>query len=254
MADSKRKLRVAWLPNHTTLREFEVPLLRSLGYEVYTNKSLPRRNRDISGSCDFSDDAYLTLPPHAVKTLNEHNFFEDRITPDIARILNDYFETVIALPYGRMLTDIPLQFNGRVLFRAFGGNANYNYTRVIREFGGPALLDHLVSIGHRFWMAAGYDSIPPAEESFLRERSVVLPLGLPDRIFQQSGNWMGTDRRMLFVCPRIAADAGMGRVYAEFKSIFGNVPHCIGGPQPVPLPVADAAVTGQLNEGEYRNL
>lgn len=40
--DSGAPRRVLWLLNHTTLRECEVPLLQSMGFEIFTPKRFPR--------------------------------------------------------------------------------------------------------------------------------------------------------------------------------------------------------------------
>ena len=53
--NQRKDQRIVWLLNHTTLREFEVPLMRRLGLEVYCPKRFPRNpdNRSASVSDEF---------------------------------------------------------------------------------------------------------------------------------------------------------------------------------------------------------
>ena len=51
MTNPKRAL---WLINHTTLRQFEVPILQSLGYEVFLPKTFPYDEGNLSASIEYS--------------------------------------------------------------------------------------------------------------------------------------------------------------------------------------------------------
>ena len=239
--------RVAWLLNHTTLREFEVPLLRSLGYETYTGKQLLVNDELRSISADFGDDQHSTLPPRALECLNRHNFYEEEFTPEVADTLNRYFGTVFCSYFPVMLREIACHFHGRILVRAFGREKESTYSDYLRDVGGSALWRRIREIKHRFWFAPCYASIADIEEPLLRERCVTLPLGLPERIMKKQGTWTGGDNRLLFFCPRITTQAAYyGAIYQDFKRTLGEFPHLIAGSQPTP--VNDPAVTGFVSE------
>jgi len=245
--------RVAWLLNHSTLHDFEVPLIRSLGLEIYTSKLLPRSNELLSASTDYSDDFYSTLPESVLTCLNGHNFYEDSFTPEVANYLNTYCDTVIAAAFPKLLTELVRHYKGRILIRVFGREAPYNYSEYFKTLDGGGLWSCLAGISHRFWLAASFATIPEIEDSLLKTRSVILPLGIPNAYIPDKFSWQGADKKVLFVCPRIASHAFYyGKIYEEFKANLGNFPYLIAGYQPIK--VDDPNVIGFASDEVYRAL
>ena len=243
VADVKRSKRIAWLLNHTTMRELEVPLLRSLGFEVYTGKQLLGDIGMRSGSADYSDDLHCSIPPDELEVLNRHNFYEDDYSPEVAGILNRRFGTVMCGMFMKMLREATAHFRGLILMRAFGRELGHNYSDFIKHVGGPDLWRRVRAIGRRFRFAPCYAAITEIEEPLLKDGAVTLPLGIPERIFKNENSWIGGDQRILFFCPSIAtAPTHYGRFYRDFKAELGNFPHLIAGTQPIP--VDDPAVVG----------
>ena len=69
--------RILWIVNHKTLMTGEVPLLRSLGFEVFIPKVVPIHDRAFrSAGVTHDYDAALDLAPAALRVLNHENFFE----------------------------------------------------------------------------------------------------------------------------------------------------------------------------------
>ncbi|MGN1780916.1 hypothetical protein ACKE11_21165, partial [Yersinia enterocolitica] len=92
MSDNKR---ILWLLNHTTLREYELPILVDLGFEVYTPKKFPRNADNRSASVTYEYDDSLNIPLEIIEQLNEYDFYSDRFDPKILSILNEYFSFAI---------------------------------------------------------------------------------------------------------------------------------------------------------------
>ncbi len=249
-APKPRDQRVAWLISHTTLRDAEVPILRRLGYEVYTNKVLPTGEDYRSGSTDFSWDDDSTLPSDVLNAVNTHNFYQSELNDEMSDTLNAYFGTIICAAYPLLLRQLAKWYRGRILVRIFGREHPLTYGDYITQFAQGWLWRQLWCIQHRFWVAACYGQIPPHEESFLRERSVILPLALPDRNLRHRDLWIGGDPRVFFVCPSIyTAPNYYGKIYSRFVEHFGDLPYVVGGAQPIP--VADPNVTGFLTEEQF---
>lgn len=246
-----REERVAWLINHTTLRDAEVPIIRSFGLEVYTSKEIPTGNEVRTFSVDFSEDEHSTLPNWVLDCLNRHNFYDDGIPQNIAELLNGYFGTIIASAFPRLLDDLVQVFKGRILVRVFGREAPYNYSEFFAHLGQGDFWKRVWQIQNRFWFAPAYDSISKIECRLLQQTTVSLPLALPDRTFRAANCWKGHDRRILFFCPRIASSPEYyGKIYREFKDNFGHLPHIIAGHQPIP--VDDPAVTGFVSDDQIQ--
>src|SRR5690606_29061623 len=197
-----RERRVAWLLNHSALHDHEVPLIRSLGFEVYTPKQTPSSDFR-SGTIACADDEYSTLPRWVLERLNRHNFYESPIPDDLIPILNSYFGTVIVSSFAMMVREMAYKFRGRILVRAFGREHPASYAEYWGSFAGPQLWDRIREIGHRFWLAPPYESVPPHEPEPLRSHSLVLPLGIADRAKRTGGEWNGRCEKVLFVCPSI---------------------------------------------------
>lgn len=242
-----RDQRVAWLISHTTLRDAEVPILREMGYEVYTNKVLPTGEDYRSGSADFSWDDDSTLPTDVLEAMNAYNFYQSDLTPEMVHLLNAYFGTIFCATYGQLVRQLMKSFRGRVLIRAFGLEHPRSYGEYLSDYTEGWLWQSVWRSQHRFWVAACYEQIPPHEPPLLREHSVILPVAMPDRTFRFSDRWIGDDLRVFFVCPSIHTAAHYyGIIYRRFKAIYGDIPHLIGGGQPIP--VLDPAVAGFATE------
>ncbi len=246
--------RVAWLLNHTTLREVELPVLRSLGLEVYTSKLLPEPlSHDFRNqSTDYSDDQFSTLPAAVLNKLNHFRFYEEPLTSEIAALLNDYFEVVICSQYPPLLRKIVHHFHGKIVLRAFGfpGNLSYGVYYARRE--NRDILEGILRAADRFWFAPFYRSVAAYEVDVFAERAIVLPISLPERILRLQGTWIGSDPRILFICPSIRTDPHYhGPQYAAFKANLGAIPHVIVGRQEIP--VEDSNVVGYVPNERYHD-
>ncbi len=241
---AQKEKRILWLINHTTLREFEVPLLISLGYEVYTPKRLPNEVAEWSGSISYTDDASLTLPPAVIAELNQHDFYDGRLTNPIAALLNQYFATAICVFYPKLLEQMTRHFQGRIILRAFGLVKKSSYEKVIVNHLGSPFFARLQALKKRFWFGQAYSTLDEIEQDVLRSRAVYLPIGLPQHFFKHQNTWVGGVQKILFFCPRIhASPTYYGKIYRQFKRYFGHFPYRIAGQQPIP--VADTQVAGK---------
>ena len=217
--------RVAWLLNHSTLHDFEVPLIRSLGVEVYTSKLLPRSNEFLSATTDYSDDFYSTLPDSALTCLNAHNFYEDSFTPDVVNYLNTYCDVVIAGAFPKLLTELVRHYKGKILIRVFGREAPYNYSDYFKTFGRGDLWSRLAKISHRFWLAASYMTIPEIEDSLLKTRSVILPLGIPKKHIPDKLFWQGNEKKCCLSVQELQAmRITMARFMKSSRQILATSP------------------------------
>lgn len=244
--------RVAWLLNHTTLREVELPVLRGLGLEVYTSKLLPEpQTHDFRNqSTDYSDDQYSTLPPAVLEKLNRFSFYEEPLIPEITALLNDHFDIIICSQYPPLLRKIVHHYRGKIILRAFGFPGNLSYGEYYARRENRDILEGILRAPNRFWFAPFYRSVAVNETDIFAERAIVLPIGLPERILRLQGTWNGADPRTLFICPSIQTDPYYhGPQYAAFKANLGTIPHVIVGRQEVP--VEDANVVGYVTDERY---
>lgn len=246
--------RVAWLLNHTTLREVELPVLRGLGLEVYTSKLLPEpQTHDFRNqSTDYMDDKYSTLPSAVLEKLNRFRFYEEPLTSEIASLLNDHFQIIVCSQYPPLLRKIVHHYRGKIVLRAFGFPGNLSYGEYYARRENRDILEGILRAADRFWFAPFYHSVATNETDIFAERSIVLPISLPDRILRLQGTWKGDDPRTLFICPSIRTDPYYhGPQYVAFKANLGTIPHVIVGRQEVP--VDDANVVGYVPNDRYHD-
>jgi hypothetical protein len=61
-----------------------------------------------------------TLLPDVFERLASYNFFYNTIDPEIADILNEYFDAVIVTIVARWVMEVLRVFSGPILFRSYG--------------------------------------------------------------------------------------------------------------------------------------
>src|SRR5690349_7410917 len=145
--------RILWIVNHKTLMSGEVPLLRSLGFEVFVPKVVPIHDRGFrSGGVTDDYDAALDLAPAALRVLNDENFFERCWAPTVTQIINRYFDVIVChfTYYTTPLREAALKFQGLLIERAFGREHPLTYGEFRTWVPHPSLLEDIRSLGRRF--------------------------------------------------------------------------------------------------------
>jgi hypothetical protein len=226
--------------------QYEVPLLRSMGFEVFVPKIIPRTTEFRSGAVDFSFDESLTIPKHALRVLNSCRFYEGNWPSNVVFYMNRYFGTALVMPVEEQFRESVTKFEGNLLMRAFGLINTASYHEDLRNMYGDQVFCWINAVHHRFWFAAGYEQLKECEPSLLAERSVYLPIGLPPAFWKNANTWTGTDRRLLLLCPSIVKNPYYAAIYKQFKREFGDLPHVIVGKQDVP--VNDPNVLGFVSD------
>src|SRR5205823_5769956 len=108
--------RIFWLGAHQLLVNTELARLRQLGYEVF-NPPYLSHVLDQSALTSWNRGQPSTLPPDVFERLASYNFFYNTLDPEIADILNDYFDAVIVTIVARWVMEILRVFRGPILFR-----------------------------------------------------------------------------------------------------------------------------------------
>lgn len=248
----KRNKRVLWLLNHKTLMPYEVNLMIELGFEVFTPKIIPNSPSFRSGYVDFSYDSTLTIPSAVLEQLNNFNFYEEEWPTIITFLVNRYFGTVYIIPHGKQVAEALEKFEGQIMFRAFGLDKTLTYKLVLSMLYGDDIFYKILKAGSRFWFASGYEQLYECEPEFLIKQAIFLPLGVPKYFWKTVDSYIGTDKRILFVCPNCVTNSYYADIYKKFKAEFGDLPHVIVGAQDVP--VDDRHVLGFVSNEELVRL
>jgi hypothetical protein len=241
--------RILWIVNHKTLMSGEVPLLHSLGFEVFIPKVVPTHDRAFRSAGVTSDyDAALGLTPAVLRVLNHENFFERCWASTVTQIINRYFDVIIChfTYYTTPLREAALKFQGLLIARAFGREHPRTYGEFRTWVPHPSLLEDIGSLGRRFIFAQAYDNLAEIEELPLRSRAHTITVPLPKFTSKHVNTWTGTGSNALFLCPAIGDNGHYSRVYLAIKRDFGDLPHVIFGSQVGP--VKDPAVLPYLSD------
>lgn len=236
-----------WLINHTTLRAFEVPLLIDMGYEVFCPKSFPYNEGNLSASVEWKYDSTLTIPKKDLDILNQANFY-DEVSEEVKILMNKYFDIVFFVAIREQIKMVVNSFRGCLIFRTFGIAGGSNYTQNIILSCGYSTMLKIEEAGERFFFGYGYESMPEVESHFMKMHGLYLPLGLKNAEFNNS--WVGGDKRILFVCPRINTSPYFHDVYEKFKKDFAEFDYVIGGAQPIAVQ-NDPKVLGFIPNEQY---
>ena len=238
---TERAKRVLWLHTHSKWREFEIPMLNSLGYEVWTAKKMTGLR---SESADFSCDDHLTLSAETLNRLNDIDFHSGVVSPEAVRDMNDNFCAAFIPPHDPfVIKAILAKFTGKIILRVPGREHPKTYTEQITEF-----LPTIQRLGSRFWFSTappgGFnfkrDDMAVIEGPVLRDQSMLLPLGFSPTYSPDV--WTGGGGNMVFFCPEINSNPYYTDIYKKFVRDFSDVPYVIGGTQQVP--VVDPRVLG----------
>lgn len=241
------KKRVLWLFCHSSLRNFEVPLLIEMGYEVFCPKSFDFEFGDRSASISYDYDRSLSIPKVILEKLNQTNFYESLGCETMA-VLNEYFDIAFCMAAEEPIKSLIYRFSGVVILHAFGlFRDSGSYTDVFRNIIGLQGLNQISKLGNRFWFSQTYDNLSEIESDLLKRRSLFMPIAVSQKLDEK---WVGGEKEFLFVGPKIKTNTYYHKVYENFKNDFGDMPHVIGGGQIVPVD-DDKNVLGFLPKDQY---
>lgn len=245
-------VRVLWLINHSSAREFEVSILNEIGInEVYTPKQFPNDPNFRSASIDYSLDDNLTISKTELDILNKQNWYQ---SPSIEawEIVNKHFDVLFFIPYkAEALKSILKNFRGNIILRAYGLVGNVSYSMIIDELLATHKKSLFEAVAGRFWFAEAYQGLHYIESRYLSARSLYLPLGMSSS--EVSDSWTGLDKRVFFVCPDIISNDYYKNIYSKFIQDFSEFNYVIGGSQAISH--SDPRVLGYVPADEHaRNL
>jgi glycosyltransferase involved in cell wall biosynthesis len=244
-----RPLRVMWLLNHTTAREFEVPMLKRIGVqEIFLPKQIPSDPTFRSGSIDYSEDSNLTIPQDDLDFLNKIDWYEEP-SRDAWETANRYFDAVffILLNAG-FFSSINLHFRGAKIWRTYGLPRDVSYAKILDTVSQRDDPTWQQTTYKNLWFGQAYPHLADVEPRFLQKKAVLLPAGLINTTIEDE--WNGKDKRVFLVCPDLAFNEYYQNVYRNFRKTFVGLPYVVGGAQPIP--VKDAHVLGYLPIDQHR--
>lgn len=243
-------LRVMWLLNHTTLRQFEIPQILNDGVsEIFLPKYFPWNEGNLSATVSFEYDDQLSLSKHDLDYLNRQDWYgnpEKRAW----NIVNTYFDIIFIGFFPAQIKSSTKNFNGQIILRAFGLGGEETYSRLIQTLDNSELHRAITKTKKNFWFGMGYNHLSESEEKLVASRSIFMPVGL--KSIKISDDWVGSNKHILFVCPRIGSSPYFNNIYIKFINDFKDFPYRIGGAQPID--VDDANVLGFLSNKEYQEL
>ncbi|WP_156913288.1 hypothetical protein [Mesorhizobium sp. WSM3224] len=243
--------RVMWILNHTAARKYEIPMLRKLGYEVFTPKIYPNDANFRSASIDYSEDINLTIPTDELAILNDSDWYAgaNRRAWEIA---NKYFDMAFFILFDAKGVEIMCRrFNGELVWRTYGLAGKNSYTKILETLPQYRRANAAFrQLGSRFWFAEGYSNLHEIESPWIQRQTVYLPLGMAGASSPSQTEWTGGDKRMLFVCPDIGFNPAYAEIYDEFKKEFKGFPYAVGGAQSIE--VSDRHVLGYLPLEEHK--
>lgn len=222
--------RVMWLLNHSSAREFEVAMLKRLGFaEVFLPKLSPQEVAFRSGSIDSSEDANLTIPAGDLAILNAADWYREP-GRDAWEVANAYFSLLFFIPHSRSIFySVSRHFRGAAILRGYGLTKGNSY-EFLHKVGSEGVRT-IENLGRRFWLGTAYRHLSEVEPAWLQEREVFLPIGMSDCHIRE--DWSGEDAAIFFVCPDIVVNPYYKEVFREFANELEGFPHAVAGNQAV---------------------
>ena len=252
----KRKKRILWLFNHTPLREFEVPMLEELGFEVYCCKRLPGKDTVIGKTDSYSSvydfDKKLTISKDNINKLDKFNFYDQDFNSEIKEIINENFGIVFFPIYEKTIVNVLKYCTGELFLHVFGREYNLNYSNLVKYYLRKDYSSVMSKVSDRFYFAPAYEQIIPNEDEDFQKISKYLPIGMSENSLTNSDTWVGGANKIMFVCPRIEtnADVYYRIIYDKFKENLGDFDYEVAGGQFNKFD--DKKILGFLSDDDYK--
>lgn len=177
--------RIFWLGKDTVLLQAELARLRHIGYEVYSPLYFSRICDPSSHSADCDENQRGTLPLDVFEKLLSFDFSHGQILPEIAGILNSYFNAVVVVASVTWLGEILRCYSGKVILRTLN-----SIVPLSQELANHKLM-YDISSRNNFWFVPHSEESVTNEDSWLREREIVVPQCLPhDGIEKCQTDWI----------------------------------------------------------------
>lgn len=266
---SMKNKRIFWGLNHKTLMDAELKMLLDMGYEVYSPKKIKDDATFRSSFVNYEYDKSLSIPIKDLEKLNSFDFYYGNYTNEIISLLNKYFDVAFIILYSfEMSYYFSAYFKKELFLRAFGreGEASYEAVtqwisehrpgkikflgnfleKILRlfnilklEYSKPEnikfhnLITHaLYARNNGFIFAPSYKPIIDKELPFFADKAVYLPLSIPKSILEKKDSWIGTEKKIMFVCPSITTSNGYyENFYNKFIEYFSDLPYLVAGNQ-----------------------
>lgn len=224
-------VRVLWLLNDSELRKSDVGELNALGVtEIFTPKSFPVTEENLSDDVDFSLDTMLTITPSDLTLLNDQNWYESP-NPDVWNIVNLNFEIAFTDGSGPQLSALLKSFKGAIVLRATEHSDGKFYSATIRESIGESGVAKLKALGRRFWFGELFEHQKNYESGYLVRRACFLPRAY-SRI-ASAPDYSRTVQKVLLAIPDLGNSEFAQKTHKKLLNVIKGIPYSIVGHQPV---------------------
>lgn len=236
--------RLFWLGMHKILVQTELPRLRELGFEVF-NPPYLSSVKDQSACLEWDANQPTTLPPEIFEKLSKYSFFYNRISKEIEKILNLYFDAIIVTISPAWLVEVLKAYQGKIIYRTYG-----QHYLLSKELTNNKAFYNIVSRDN-FWFVPHAEEVVSEEDSWLREREVIIPYCLTDDIIEHLDTWendIPKKPEIALTCPNITNDY-FHEHYKFLKQHFNDSFYKYYGVQI--SQVKDPRIVGTLERNEF---
>ena len=189
-----------WLINHEALRQWEVPLLKEAGFtQIYTPQAMPDSPAFTSGTIAPLAGDWSNLTERDLQILASQDWYA-KVDSEAARIASENFDCAFVTAIPRQVMTLLKAFSGVVVVRLFGLDGDRTYSELFSFHLTPHEYEYLQNNLDRVIFASGYKELLDAEEDWIVDNSIYLPIGLSSI---QNLEYKGTDSDVLAVIPRI---------------------------------------------------
>jgi glycosyltransferase involved in cell wall biosynthesis len=178
--------RLFWLGMHKVLTKTELPRLRQIGYEVF-NPPYLSTTYDQSANMEWDREQPSTLPAEVFQRLSQYNFFYNQIEPEIAELLNAYFDAVLVTISPHWLEPVLKAFRKKIIYRTYGQTY-----QICAHLAGLRLFERLLE-GSDFYFLPFAEETLLGEHRWLTNRCRVVPYSLSDDIYGYENTWEHTE-------------------------------------------------------------
>lgn len=209
--------RILYNINHLKLVSNEVPLLLSLGYEIYIPKHLPSLlGEATSAGVTYEFDNTLTISEKHLALLDAHNFYdENKWGREVSEVINAHFCMVITAAYPTPVMGFLKHLTVPVGIRVFGHAIPTTYSDAFP----PQVKETILKNTNRCLFLSAYSHLDEVEREF-KDLFRFAPVTL-----KPEGPYFKRDvthKSVLFQCSRVNENQYYTDKANKFLSDFGS--------------------------------
>jgi hypothetical protein len=215
---------ILYVLGHKTLTDFEVPILieQHQGVLICKNHNSLAKTESLFNDVYKYDYSLQNISEEELNKINKIDWYSNKkVSNEIIDILNHKFKCIFItlLTNGELLNQLISNYKGKIYYRLFGLGGNNSSYKPLLDMNKSINIKYIFSYQEIYNFEISLNS---NNNFFNSNNSYVIPLGVPDNIFNYENIYNPLKNKLCFVCSKIRTCPYYTNVYNEFITNVGK--------------------------------